>query len=207
MPRRRPPLVAAPIWVALIWGAVISALGAPIAIAAASPLQAWRDAAYVSGAMAGVIALSLLALQPLLAGAYLPGLARARAQWAHRRMGAALVLCVAAHIGGLYLSSPMDVMDALLLVSPTPFSIYGVAATVAVLAIGLLVLLRRVLRVRPALWRLVHNMLALIVVGATVVHAIMIDGAMSVASKWLIAGLALVATLAVTAHLRLFRRH
>lgn len=189
-----------------IWCAALAALIAPVVLTAASPLQAWRDPAYITGAMAGVIALSLLALQPLLAAGYLPGLARATAQRAHRWLGAALVTCVVVHIGGLYLSSPMDVTDALLLISPTPFSIYGVIATIATALTALLFAGRRWLGLRPSLWRILHNGLALVVVGATVVHALMIDGAMGYWSKWIIAVMALAAATITVAHLRLFRR-
>lgn len=187
-----------------IWLCTLCLLSLPVILAAISPLQAWRDPAYITGAMAGVVALSVLVAQPLLAAGYMPGISRAASRKAHRWLGAALILLVAAHIGGLYLSSPADVMDALLLVSPTPFSIYGVVATAAISATALLALARR--RLRPARWRILHTLLALIVVGATVIHAVMIDGAMTIQSKWAIVGCAVIASLVVTVHLRLVRR-
>lgn len=191
--------------VLVIWCVVICALITPVAIAATSPLQARRDAAYITGGMAGVVALSLLAAQPLLAAGYLPGLHKRAAQRLHLWLGGALIICVAVHIGGLYLSSPMVVLDALLLTSPTPFSVYGVIATVAVALTGLLVQFRRLLRLRPTIWRILHNLLALAVVGATVVHAVMIDGAMGDWSKWLISALATCGALFTVVHLRLIK--
>jgi hypothetical protein len=50
-----------------------------------------------------------------------------------------------------------------------------------------------------------HNLLALAVVGATVVHAVMIDGAMGDWSKWLISALATCGALFTVVHLRLIK--
>ena len=58
----------------LIWAAVVTAVVVPIAAAAASPLLAWRDPVYVMAGFAGIIAMALLLVQPLLAGGELPGL-------------------------------------------------------------------------------------------------------------------------------------
>ncbi len=62
----------------LIWAALAVAVGGPVAAAAASPLLAWRDAAYLLAGFAGIVALGLVLVQPLLAGGYLPGLAGVR---------------------------------------------------------------------------------------------------------------------------------
>ncbi len=193
-----------PLPVPVIWAGLAVILLSPVLIAAASPLQEWRDAAYITGGMAGVIALSLLVLQPLLAAGYLPGLRLPAARKLHRLSGALLAVCIALHVGGLYISSPMDALDALLLVSPTPFSIYGVTAMWAVILTICIVTFRR--RIRPGLWRIVHNGLALIIVVSTVIHAVMIDGAMGEWSKWLMCGLAIGATAFAIVHLRLIRK-
>ena len=58
----------------LIWVAFAAAVCVPIAAAAASPLLAWRDAVYILAGFAGIIALGLMLVQPLLIGGYLPGL-------------------------------------------------------------------------------------------------------------------------------------
>jgi hypothetical protein len=112
---------------------------------------------------------------------------------------------VALHVGGLYLASPPDTIDALLLVSPTPFSIYGVMAMWGIAATAILVLLRRRLGLRHSVWRLIHNGLAAIVVIATVIHALQIEGAMEPISKWMLCVAVLAATGVVLMDLRVVR--
>ncbi|WP_375691667.1 ferric reductase [Pseudooceanicola sp. LIPI14-2-Ac024] len=188
---------------ALAWSALgLVALG-PVAIAAASPLLAWRGAAYIAGGFAGILCLSLLLVQPLLAAGYLPGPTPVTARRWHRRIGAAIVVCVAVHVGGLYLTSPPDTLDALLLVSPTPFSVYGVTAMWAILQTALLVLLRR--RMASGRWRIWHNALALVAVVATVVHAVQIEGAMGPISKWILCIATLLATGTALVDMRVIR--
>lgn len=179
MPSSDRPLVAL-----LIWGALLVAIAAPILLAAVSPYLAYRNAPYIVGGFAGIVALALYVVQPLLAAGYLPGPSLATERRWHRWLGAAIVVCVALHVGGLFLTSPPDTLDALLLVSPTPFSVYGVLAMWGVLATAVLVALRRRLGIRRSTWSLVHNALALVVVIATVIHALQIEGAMETWSKW-----------------------
>ena len=178
----------------LAWAALGLAAAVPIAVAATSPLLAWRGPVYVAAGFAGVIALALLLVQPLLAGGYLPGLSGPRGRRAHRWVGVALVAAVALHVAGLWLTSPPDVIDALLLRSPTPFSVWGVVAMWAVLAAALSAALRRRLRVRPRRWRLVHTSLAAVVVTGTAVHALQIEGTMGAVSKAVLCALVLAAT-------------
>lgn len=168
---------------ATIWAALAIIILAPLIIAAANPLHASRNAAYVVASLAGVAALGLLALQPILAYGHLPGIARLQQRRWHHWIGAFLVLCVALHVGGLYLTSPPDTLDALLLVSPTPFSVYGVAAMWGIMISATLALSRRKLRLNLGLWRAVHTALAIVVVCATVIHALQIEGAMGQWSK------------------------
>lgn len=189
--------------VAAVWGLLLLAVMGPVAIAAGSPLQAFRGASYVAASLAGVLALGLLLVQPLLAAGYLPGAGTPRMRRWHRWAGAALVAAVAVHVGGLYVASPPDALDALLLISPTPFSVWGVTAMWAVILTALLVALRR--RLRPAAWRVAHNALALVVVVGTVIHALQIEGTMGAASKWALCGAALAASVAAIVHLRVVR--
>ncbi len=118
----------------LIWAGLVIAIAVPIAAAAASPLLAWRQPVYIVAGFAGVIAMSLLLLQPLLIGGYLPGLAPLRARAMHRWIGSFLVVAVIVHVIGLWITSPPDVIDALTFTSPTPFSAWGVIAMWAVFA-------------------------------------------------------------------------
>jgi predicted ferric reductase len=189
----------------LPWAAVLALGLVPATIAATSPLLAWRSVPYIIGGMAGVLALAVLLVQPLLAAGYQPGPGIARARIWHRRLGMALVVLVVLHIGGLYLASPPDTLDALLLVSPTPFSVYGVTALWTLMATALLVALRGRLGWRPAVWRVVHNALAAVVVVATVVHALMIEGAMGHTSKLLLCLAVLAVAGGTILHLRLVR--
>jgi predicted ferric reductase len=173
----------------------------PIVAAGASPLLAWRDPVYIGAGFAGVVALGLLLVQPVLIGGYLPGLSGPRRRHVHRWIGGALVVAVVIHVGGLWMTSPPDVIDALLFVSPTPFSAWGVIAMWAIFAVALLATLRRRLRLRPRTWRIAHTILAVVIVLATVVHGILIEGTMETVSKATLCGLVLAATMKVMADL------
>jgi hypothetical protein len=177
----------------LIWAALAVALTLPVAAAATSPYLAWRDPVYIAAGFAGIIAMALLPVQPLLMAGLLPGLTGPRARRAHARIGGALALCIALHVGGLWITSPPDVIDALLFVSPTPFSVWGVLAMWAVGAILALAALRR--RLRPAIWRRAHGALAAILVGGTVLHALLVEGAMEQVTKTALAVLILASAL------------
>ena len=188
---------------ALVWAAVGAAIAAAGLEAATSPLLAWRDAIYIAGCFAGVAALALLLIQPLLAGGYLAGLRRGRQ--VHAWVGGALVAAVMGHVAALWLTSPPDVVDALLFRSPTAFSVWGVVAMWAVFATALLAVLRR----SQLLWRLGHIGLGVVIAVATVVHAWLIDGTMGTVSKAVLCALVLAATGKVVLDARLpaaFRR-
>jgi predicted ferric reductase len=187
------------------WAGVALIMILPIVMAAFSPYLASRDLPYVIGGFAGIVALSLLFLQPLLPAGYLAGSEGPAGRRWHRWIGVGIILAVALHLGGLYVTSPADMLDALLLVSPTPFSVYGVIATAGVAATALLVLLRRRLGVRHSVWRLIHNGLAAVVVVATAIHAVQIEGAMEPSSKWLLCAAVLAATAVALVDLRLLR--
>ena len=184
---------------ALIWAALAAALVVPIAAAATSPLLAWRDPAYIVAGFAGVIGLGLMLVQPLLIGGHLPGMPIQRARRVHLWIGGALLLSVVIHVGGLWITSPPDVVDALLFVSPTPFSAWGVIAMWAIIGAAGLVACRR--RLRPRTWRLGHRSLVVVIVVGTVVHALLIEGAMESISKVALCAMALAATIKVVADL------
>ena len=187
-----------------IWLGAAAVVVAPVAVALASPLQASRDAMWIVGGMAGVLALALLFLQPLLIGGILPGLDGPSPRRWHRWIGSAVAGLVLLHVGGLYLTSPEDITDALLLVSPTPFAVYGVIGLGAVILTAGLAAFRRGLG--PRLWRIAHLALAATIVVASVVHAILIDGVMGEMSKLVLSVFALVAAGAVLVKAMLGRR-
>ena len=188
----------------LIWTGVVIAIVVPICAAAFSPLLAWRDPVYIIAGFAGVIGMALLLIQPLLAGGKLPGLSGMRGRRGHRLVGAALVVAVLIHVAALWITSPPDVIDVLLFVSPTPFAIWGAIAMWAVFGAALLAVLRIRLRIRPRVWRVAHTVLAAIIVVASTVHAWLIEGTMEPVSKAVLCVLVIVATGKVFADLRVW---
>ena len=190
----------------LIWAALAAALAVPIIAAALSPLLAWRRPVYITAGFAGVAALGLMLVQPLLIGGYLPGLTAYRTRRLHRWVGGLLVVAVLIHVGGLWITSAPDVIDALLFESPTPFSVWGVIAMWAVFAVALLAVLRRPLRLSLRTWRIAHSVLALVIVGGSVVHGLLVEGAMEIFSKTILCALAVAATVKVIADLRLWSK-
>ena len=190
--------------VTLIWAAFAAAICLPIAAAAASPLLAWRGPVYILAGFAGIIALGIMLFQPLLIGGYLPGLSGRIGRRTHRWIGGALVLAVAVHVAGLWITSPPDMIDALLFSSPTPFSPFGVIAMWAIFAVALLAAFRR--RLGPRTWRIAHTSLAVVIIAGSVVHAMLVEGAMETVSKAALCALVLGATIKVMAELRVWRK-
>ena len=166
---------------ALIWASLAAAICLPIALAGTSDLLKWRGAVYIVAGFAGVFALGLLLVQPLLIAGYLPGLSAYRARRAHHWIGGALVIAVVFHVGGLWIASPPDMIDALTFASPTPFSPFGVIAMWSIFVVALLAAFRRQLGLRT--WRIVHMALAAVIVVGTVAHAMLIEGTMETVSK------------------------
>jgi hypothetical protein len=190
--------------VVLIWVALAAAVGVPIAAAAFSPHLAWRDPVYILAGFAGIVALGFTLFQPLLIAGYLPGLPSRIGRRVHRWTGGALVVAVVIHVGGLWITSPPDMIDALLLVSPTPFSPFGVIAMWAVFAVALLASLRRRLRLRT--FRIAHMLLAIVIVAGSVVHGMLVEGTMETMSKAALCALVLAATIKAMADLRVWRK-
>src|SRR3954449_8808295 len=183
----------------LIWAALAAAICLPIAFAAASPLLEWRGPVYIFAGFAGIIALGVVLVQPLLIGGYLPGPSAYRARRAHHWMGGALVVAVVIHVSGLWITSPPDMIDALTFTSPTPFSPFGVIAMWAIFAVALLAAFRRRMGLR--MWRIVHMSLAAVIVVGSVVHGMLIEGTMETVSKAALCALVLGAAIKVMADL------
>lgn len=168
---------------ALIWIALIVVCVGALVVAANSPLLAWRRPVYIVAGFAGVLALCFLLLQPMLIGGLLPGASGRQGRTLHRWIGLGLVGAVGVHVFGLWVTSPPDVVDALMLRSPTPFSIWGVLAMWAVFAAALLARLHLRGRIRPAIWRAGHIIAVSLAVFGGVVHALLIEGTMGPVSK------------------------
>jgi predicted ferric reductase len=62
------------------------------------------------------------------------------------------------------------------------------------------------LGLRPRTWRIAHTLLAIVIVAATVAHAILIEGTMETVSKAALCVLVLAATIKVMADLRVWRK-
>lgn len=176
----------------IAWAALAAVIAVPVALAAASELLAWRSAVYILAGFAGILALGLVLVQPLLIDGLLPGLSAYRARRAHRWIGGALVVMVVVHVAGLWITSPPDMIDALTYSSPTPFSPFGVTAMWAIFAVAALAVFRRRFRLRT--WRLVHLPLAFVIVAGSVIHALLIEGTMETISKAALCALVLAAT-------------
>jgi predicted ferric reductase len=181
----------------LIWLALALAICVPIALAAGSVQLAWRGPVYILAGFAGIIALGLVLVQPLLIGGYLPGLSAYRGRRAHHWIGGTLVLAVMVHVAGLWITSPPDMIDALTYTSPTPFSPFGVTAMWAIFTVALLALLRRRLGLRLRTWRIVHLPLAVVIVAGSVAHCLLIEGTMETISKAALCAAVLAATVKV----------
>jgi hypothetical protein len=192
--------------VVLIWVALALVICVPIAAAATSDQLAWRGPVYILAGFAGMIALGLVLVQPLLIGGYLAPLSAYRGRRAHHWIGGALVVAVAIHVAGLWITSPPDMIDALLFASPTPFSPFGVIAMWAIFTVALLAALRRRLGLRLRTWRIVHLPLALVIVAGSVVHCLLIEGTMETVSKAVLCALVLVAATKVMADLWVRRK-
>ena len=181
----------------LIWSGLALAIIVPLTFAASSEYLAWRDPVYITAGLAGVLALCIALAQPLLAAGWLPGLRLWRGRRVHRVLGVVLVAAVIVHVAGLWLTSPPDIEDALLLRSPTPFSVWGVAGMWALFAAALLAIFQR--RLPPLVWRIGHTSLVSIVVLGGVIHAMLIEGTMEPTSKALLCGLTIAATVIAVA--------
>ena len=184
-------------------GIVVLLMLVPLLMAASSPLNDARNTSYIVGALAGVAALALLLPQPLLAAGYLHLGVQAR-RW-HRVVGCLVTLCLVIHVIGLYITSPDDMTDALLLVSPTPFSLFGVVGFWAMMLVVVFVAFRKRMSLSPSTWKLVHNVMGVLVVGSSVIHVLMIEGTMEARSKLLLCIVLVIATIVSVLHLRVFR--
>ncbi|MFK4527025.1 putative ferric reductase [Bradyrhizobium japonicum] len=192
--------------VILIWVALAFAIGVPIAAAAESEQLAWRGPLYILAGFAGIVALGLVLVQPLLIGGYLPGFPAYRGRRAHHWIGGTLVAAIVIHVVGLWITSPPDMIDALTFSSPTPFSPFGVTAMWAIFAVALLAALRRRLGLRPRTWRFIHMPLAIVIVAGSVVHCLLIEGTMETISKAALCALVLAATVKVMIDLQVWRK-
>lgn len=167
----------------VLWLAIGLLCIAALVAAVSSPLLQWREPIYILAGFAGILGLVFIVFQPLLATATFPGLPHRTQLRMHRFLGALIVAAVVLHVGGLWITSPPDVVDALLFVSPTWFSPFGVTAMWAVFLTALLLVLYKRRYLALATWKKVHLHLLWVIVPGTVVHAILIEGMMESYTK------------------------
>lgn len=188
----------------LIWVALAASIAVPLVFAATSPLLAWREPIYILAGLAGILGLALMLVQPLLVVGALPGLSASPGRRVHRWIGVTLVLAVLVHVVGLWITSPPDVVDALMFRSPTPFAVWGVVAMWAVFFAGGWALFRRRFRVSPKVWRRGHTALVAVVLLGTIVHALLIEGTMETISKVVLCGLVVAVFVKAVVDLRIW---
>jgi DMSO/TMAO reductase YedYZ heme-binding membrane subunit len=76
----------------------------------------------------------------------------------------------------------------------------------AIFAVALLAGLRRRLGLGPQTWRIAHMSLAVVIVPASVVHAMLVEGTMETVSKAALCALVVGAAVKVMADLRVWRK-
>jgi hypothetical protein len=174
----------------------------PVIFATTSPYLAYRGPIYILAGFAGIIAMSLLLLQPLLSLPPRRIIAVPAARRWHRIVGTSIIVLVLVHVGGLYVVSPPDTLDALMLRAPTLFSLFGVAAFWGCVLTASLAITRRKLPLRPTHWKRLHQTIASAVAIATVIHAVQIEGAMEPITKAGLGGAIILATVFVAVRRR-----
>ncbi|WP_333780743.1 hypothetical protein [Aliiroseovarius salicola] len=123
----------------------------------------------------------------------------------HRLVGGILVATIIVHVAGLWITSPPDVIDALLFRSPTPFSVWGVLAMWAIFGAAGLAAFRKSLGLSPRNWRRVHTALITVAVASSVFHAMLIEGTMEIISKFGLCVLVVGATAKTVADRRVWK--
>ncbi len=141
----------------------------PLSLALTDRHLADASAALVLSTVAGTLAASALAIQPLLA--------RRRRIARHQLVGAVVLGLVLVHVGALFVESPGDARFALSPDGPTRARM-ALIATIALFAVVALGALRNRLPLAPATWRLLHAYLAVVVIALGIGHALLTDGAL-----------------------------
>lgn len=183
----------------MVAGAVGGALALPLALALTDDHLSRGPLALVVSTGAAALAVSALALQPILAAAGRIG--------RHRLLGTLATGLVLLHVGALFALSAEDTWFAVSPDGPIRARM-AVIATVALLGVALLGATRRWLPLPLAIWRVLHAYLAGVAIVLGVGHAVLTDGALDgVGTPVLLTfGLVGVAALPVT-HVARRRRH
>jgi len=149
--------------------AVAAVVAVPPALALTDRHLSGASTALVASTATAALAVPLLALQPLLAGT-----GRVRR---HRVIGSLVLALVLIHVGALFVESPEDARFALSPDGPTRARM-ALFATVALVGVAALGLLRRRLPMGARTWRVLHAYLAALVIVLGLGHAVLTDGAL-----------------------------
>ena len=114
-------------------------------------------------------------------------------------LGLGVVGLVVAHVLGLYVYSPDDVRDALVLAAPTHSRLGVLAAWTLFLSAGL-ALARRRLGLTYTDWQVLHAALAVAIVGTAVGHTLMIRGTLDGPAELLLCAAAVLAVSAAAVY-------
>ena len=172
----------------LLAGAAVVLVPLPAIVALTDPHLDAAPIALVVSTAAAALAVSALAVQPLLAGS-------GRLRW-HRVLGAVALALVLLHLGGLFVVGAEDTLFALSLDGPTRGRM-ATLATVALIAVVALGAARGRLPMSGTTWRILHAFLALLVVGLGFGHAVLTDGALDGFGTWVLLAFATVALLGI----------
>lgn len=139
-----------------------------VVLALAGPHLAGAPVLLVVSTLAACLAVAALAVQPWLTR---------RRVGVHVRVGGVVAVLVALHVVALFVEDPDDALFSMSPDGPTRARM-ALFATVLLVAVTLLGVLRRRLRWSPATWRFLHGSLAALVVVLGVGHAVLIQGAL-----------------------------
>ena len=192
---------SAPRWPRLAVGLSLATPAAVLtALAVTDRHLAAGPTALVVSTVTGALAVGVLTVPPLLVlRARTHRLVRRRPGLAwHRALGLLALGLVLAHVGALYLLSPEDTRFALSPDGPTRGRM-ALLATVALLVVVLLGLLRERLPMARTTWRILHAFFATLVLALGLGHAVVTDGALDGAGTVVLLGMAAVAVAGVAA--------
>jgi predicted ferric reductase len=182
--------------------AVTAVVAVPLVLALTDRHLAAAPALLVVSTATGALAVSALALQPLLvtrarAPGRQPGRRRVRA---HQALGAIALTLVLVHVGALFVLETDDAVFALSPDGPTRARM-ALMATIALLAVVALGALRRRLPLAPDTWRILHGFLAALVIVLGIGHAVLTDGALDEAGTVVLLALGAVGLVAALVRL------
>ena len=177
----------------------------PIIAAAFSPYLAWREPIYILAGFAGIIGMCLLLMQPRTGGALVAGAVARDQPPLAQVVRSGPCRCYRDPCRRLWITSPPDVVDALLFVSATPFSAWGVIAMWAGFGAAALGIFRQ--RLNTAVQGLAAGScrsLATVTILGSVIHALLIEGTMEVMTKFALCVLVVLVSVGTLTKLRVW---